>query len=423
MIPEGTGAELAGGGEGDLFHGFPAAFPSVSRLQRLLRRVGVVEGPVQVPEDLCQRSLVQALRGEQLFHLQLAGGNGTGLVRAENVDAGQGLDGLHFLNEGALFRQAADAEDKGDRGEEHQPLGDHADDAGNGADHGVREIFICLVLAPEEQEPDRNDQDRDCADDAADGALHLGGGPLSCLRLFRELRGIAGISDLFRGHAAGPGGDEAAGEDGIARLFPDRLRLAGEHGFVELQAGGRQHRSVGDDLVAGAEKDDFVGHQLLHRDGLRAPVPEHGRAGGGDDGKLVDQGLDLQFLEDADAGIADDHAQKEHVLVLPGEENEEPQQKVQQVEIGEGMGPDDLAGGPGAGGGAFVHGSVLDAPADFPVRESPGEIILPLFVDPFAAFAVCADPRAAGEAGAAQIAAAEGGEGGLCDLRYGTAVR
>ena len=55
-----------------------------------------------------------------------------GLVEADDVDPGQGLDRGQLLDEHLAAAEADDADGEGDAGQQHQALGDHGHDAGHG---------------------------------------------------------------------------------------------------------------------------------------------------------------------------------------------------------------------------------------------------------------------------------------------------
>ena len=50
----------------------------------------------------------------------------------------------------------------------------------------------------------------------------------------------------------------------VAGLLVDRVGLAGEQRFVDLEGGGRAHDAVGGDLVTAAELDQVVEHDVVH---------------------------------------------------------------------------------------------------------------------------------------------------------------
>ena len=92
-----------------------------------------------------------AQRGNAVQH-QVAVGERAGLVQADGVDVGQRLDRVHVLHEHALARQPHGADREGEAHQQHQPLGDHGDDAGGGGRDGLAEGG---VVAPRASTPGR----------------------------------------------------------------------------------------------------------------------------------------------------------------------------------------------------------------------------------------------------------------------------
>ncbi len=121
-------------------------------------------------------------------------------------------------------------------------------------------------------------------------------------------------TDPGGGERAGPGHHEAAGEHLVARLFDDRVGLAGEQGFVDLQPVGFGDRAVDHDLVARSQFDQIVEDDVGCGDFDRLPVPAYHRSGRAEDGQSVQGSLGPQFLDHPDQGVGDDHSAEEGVL-------------------------------------------------------------------------------------------------------------
>ena len=121
-------------------------------------------------------------------------------------------------------------------------------------------------LAEREQRGGRHDRPRDVAQDQVDPVHQLGAHQREPPRLVRELARVRVGADPRRLEPAGPGDDDAARQHFVARRLGDRIRLAGEQRLVELEPVGRGHDAVGRDLVARAQHDEVVEHDLLDRD-------------------------------------------------------------------------------------------------------------------------------------------------------------
>ena len=92
----------------------------------------------------------------------------------------------------------------------------------------------------------------------------------------------------------------------VTRVFRDRVGLAGEQGFVDLQVVVLEDFPVDDDLISGTELDDVVEHHLVGQQRLGAGLPAHQRFRLTDDGQLVQRLFGAQLLNDADAAVGDD---------------------------------------------------------------------------------------------------------------------
>ena len=93
-----------------------------------------------------------------------------------------------------------------------------------------------------------------------------------------------------------------------------------------------QQPHVGRHLVAGDKMNHVARHQMHRIDAMLAPAAQHGRLGGDHAGQRRQRRFGLAFLDEADDGIDDDHAQN-HA----------------------GVGPLAKEGGDGAGGDQHQH--------------------------------------------------------------------
>ncbi|GAA3096907.1 hypothetical protein GCM10020254_47760 [Streptomyces goshikiensis] len=190
--------------------------------------------------------------------------------------------------------------------------------------------------------------------------------------LLGQLGGVGLAADLGGGEGAAAGDDEGAGHDGVAGLLQDGVGLAGEQGLVDLQAVGLADGAVDDDLVAGAEFDDVVEDDLGGGDlGGRAVAADAG-FGLADDGEAVQGLLGAQLLDDADAGVGDDHVAEEAVLDRRDDEHDHPQDADDGVEPGEDVGADDVGGRAAAADGDVVDVAAGDALGDLGSAQPAG---------------------------------------------------
>jgi hypothetical protein len=93
------------------------------------------------------------------------------------------------------------------------------------------------------------------------------------------------------------------------RGFLDRLRLAGQHGFLDPQVLAVDQPQIGGHLVARLQQHPVAGHQCLGRDFPALAVAQHH---GTQRQHLADGGqrrFGLAFLHEADDGVDEDHAQ------------------------------------------------------------------------------------------------------------------
>lgn len=162
-----------------------------------------------------------------------------------------------------------------------------------------------------------------------------------------------------------PCGDhEAAGHDGVPGALDDRVGLAGEQGLVDLQAVGLHDLAVDHHLVAGAQFDDVVEHDLRggHRDG--GPVPPDRGPGLADDGQAVQGLLGAPLLDDADRGVRDDDEAEQAVLDRPHDQDDQEQPADDRVEPREDIRPYDFGHR-----ARRPYGYVVDLPARDPFGD------------------------------------------------------
>ena len=129
-----------------------------------------------------------------------------------------------------------------------------------------------------------------------------------------SLRAYASAPTAVAWNATRARDDDAARQHlGVDRLV-DRVGLAGEQRLVDLEAVGGAHDAVGRDLVAGAQLEQVVEHDLLDRDLVELPVADDARLRGAQHGELVERALGPDLLDDPDQRVGDQDDAEQAVL-------------------------------------------------------------------------------------------------------------
>ena len=158
----------------------------------------------------------------------------------------------------------------------------------------------------------------------------------------------------------------------VVDILLDRVALAGEQRLVEFEARRRQHVAVDDDLVARAELEHVVGHDLADTDLRRLTVTADPSLRRRQHREFVEGAAGLQLLHDADHRVGDDHAGEQRVGRVAGDEDQHEQGADDAVDRREDVGLDDLQVRPNRGVGDVVDPAVGDPFGDLGGRE-PGE--------------------------------------------------
>ncbi len=135
---------------------------------------------------------------------------------------------------------------------------------------------------------------------------------------------------------------KAAREQAVPRPLENGVRFPGDEGLVDLALPGGDD-SVGTDLVPRREHQDVVQNHLLHGDLLFHALPQDSGLGGGDDGELVQGALGPDALEGADEDVGENNPQEHRAAEGAHQDDRGGQGKVEDVEEGEHVLPDDLA--------------------------------------------------------------------------------
>ena len=332
-LPEGDRRELALRGEGQEGR-------RLRRHGRDARRQGAEGRPAHVgraEEARCGLPHLRLVRlqGNHGLQLHLAGGQGAGLVQAEDVRPGEGLDAVQLLHEGVAAAQAHHAHGQGNARQEHQPLGNHADHGGGRLGHGgVEAVAAHAVLLPEQQQTDRHDDHAEDADQPGHLLHQLGLGAADDLGRAGETAQVALLAHALQLRGERAGGHKAAGHQPVAGLLGDRVALAGQQGFVH-RADAAHADGVRRHPVARAQTHEVALHGLLgHQLDLAAPADHVQRAAGGEL-QAMDCAVRADLLHRADHRVADDHAHEEHIAPRADPGQRRGNEDVEQVEEGQ----------------------------------------------------------------------------------------
>ena len=309
--------------------------------------------------------------GDHPLHRHFGFRDGAGLIHAERVHPGQGLDAFQLVDQGLLSRQPQHPGAEGHGGQKVEALGDHAHQGPHRRHHPLGVAPAQGVdLLPVEQQPHGNQQQADPLHQAAQVPHHPG--------LFFPAAAPGGQGEAVGvgvgPHRRKPGQtasrhQKAAGAQAVPGLFRHLLRLPGDEGLVYLAVPGEDLR-VGADLVPPGEAHHVPQHQA---GGIHLPLPalpEADAAGSVQEAQRVQNFFAVELLDDADAQI-DEHRAHEHEVV-PGADGHQKagQDKKHQIKIGEDVSRHNLGHRLPRG----VHGGVVQAPAPalpgLPLRQT-----------------------------------------------------
>ncbi len=270
---------------------------------------GIGRGGGEQPQAVAQRILGHVgIDRDQALEVEAVGGQGAGLVQAQGVDGGHGLDGAQALHDGAAAGQTDGAEDEGQGGHQHQALGDHRRDGGG--DH-LEQVPLAQVARRVQDDvaaaQDHGGGGQD-ADEAVDALLHRAGGIAVGTGLGRGALGEGSGADALGGVGPLAGDAEAARQN----LLPDparyRVRLAGQKGLVHLEEVGRAHGAVGDHGLARGQEEAIAAHHVAAGDLADDAVAHGPDLRVGQQGELVEMALGPHLLDEAEDGVGDGHA-------------------------------------------------------------------------------------------------------------------
>ena len=284
-------------------------------------------------------------RPGRLDHRHPVGGEGAGLVGADDGRRAQGLDRAQPLDESTLPRERADTDRERESDGRQQPLGDVCDEQPDREDERAGERQAGQQAERKEGDADADGDERDQPRRAAHLLLERALLPPDALRergdaaeLGLHPRRVDERMRLACG-AARPAEDEVAClEEDVGLRFADlashRHRLAREGGGVDLEA-ARDEPRVGGHAIAFDEHDDVPRHEPPRLDELPPSVPQHGDALGQEGGERLDRTLRLPLLRERERRVQrttrDDGRREERGPCSPGEGGGGPEQQCERM--------------------------------------------------------------------------------------------
>jgi hypothetical protein len=161
------------------------------------------------------------------------------------------------------------------------------------------------------------------------------------LRLARQLACVALLAHRVDPVVAGAGDAEGPRQHPLAHPLAHAVGLAGQQRLVEGHAAAGDRLAVGDQLVAGLDRDHVPRHDLLGQEADERTVAHDLGVGGDQHRQLVERLLRVQLLADADVGVDDRDQAEDGVGEQPQREDEDEEAADDRVEEGEDVAGDD----------------------------------------------------------------------------------
>ena len=136
--------------------------------------------------------------------------------------------------------------------------------------------------------------------------------------------------------------DHAARQHLVADLLHDRFRFPGEERLVDLQAVARSQQPVGDELIAGVQRDEIVETTSPIGISRELAVAHHPRARRVEHREPVEGPLGSPLLHDPDQRIRDEHDTEQRVLQRADDDDDHEHRAEDRVETGEDVRLQDL---------------------------------------------------------------------------------
>ena len=235
-------------------------------------------------------------------------------------------------------------------GQQVQALGNHADQGGHHTGHRLSEGMIQHdELVAEQGHADGDQGKADDFDQSVHGFHHAGLCCAAvCLGLHGQTGGIAVRAHVVHTGAAFARDDKTAGQQLVANVFGDGIRLAGDERLVHRYLSGK-NGTIGGDLVARAQFRDILAHHFMDRNGTDAAVTNHFHLALGHQVEFLQRGSGLQLLHDTDDGVGGGNDQKRRILELIDNDQQHRQDHEDHIKEGQCILTDDAADALGVG--------------------------------------------------------------------------
>ena len=271
-----------------------------------------------------------------LHHGHLVLGQGTGLIRADNLSAAQGLHGGEPADNGVALGHVGNADGQNHGHNSGQTFGNGGNSQADRYHEGA-EDDVQMEVAGLDQAEDK-DEHTDAQHQPAEGfaqlsQLFLQGG----LLVLGVGQGRGDLAHLGVHTGAGDHGAAAAKHHGAAHVhhilavaqgnlgiltaqaqgldaLVDRHAFTGEGGFLDLEAGAFQDTAVGGNRVAGFQDHHVAGNQLGAGQYHLLAVPQHLTGGGGHALQGFDGGFGLALLVYAQNSVEQNHQQNDDYI-------------------------------------------------------------------------------------------------------------
>ena len=250
-------------------------------------------------------------------------GESTGLIEADHIHTSQNLNRRLLLHQDiVLAAQSHGCRGEGQGGHQRQALRNHRS---HRRDHGDRHLLPQVVLlhglqatgganlTPQHHRNNDGQTNRNPADHEVQGIAQLRLDTRELARLVGNLAGSRVRTHVREQHATGTTEYARGREHHVARALSNRVVLAGQQGFVQLQRIGGEHHGIGGHLIAALEDHHVALHQLLHGnlDGLA--IAHSGCGGAVQQGDAVQLKLRLVLLHETDDHVSDNSRQEEEI--------------------------------------------------------------------------------------------------------------
>ena len=258
------------------------------------------------------------IQTERIAERQLVLGQGSGLVGAQDVDAGQFLDRDQLAHDRLFLREQARADRHRHRENRRHGHGDRRDRQHEGElQQGQDRLAAIDAEADDDRHEDQREDDQVVAD-LQHGFLEMADGDrrLHQLRRLAEVGFAAGRIDQRVDFAAT---NDRSGEDGVAGFARGGQGFAGQRRLVDGYLVAVQQARVGRHDVAEAQADGVARHEFARRriDPLAVafhPGLDRERRLQGGDGVAR-----LMFLPEADHGVGEKQNENDgKIRPMPG---------------------------------------------------------------------------------------------------------